>query len=331
MNIPEFYFHTKYTRVQGEQYTKISVRTEYGVFAVILNKKTKDRQRQAYTNKKPAARVVYCGTTANGLYKGFSGLARDWEHLEDIEKTHLSLCWNMLLSSLYLLGSKGIDDGTTTQAQFAEVRDWCKPYFCCTLTEVLQKVHDHAADAPQDAFATSATPEVAVATTTEPLATVQTDEWGKVPVFDLSPDDLNKILDIVNQAGNPAEGIEYNGNRYRVTKSETGYMELKYKAGAPAATPAARIADTVIASAPVAEPAKPKRRTMRMVEIINGEGLTEFVKGSLYALLSNANMGGTPFYKVANDNGEERYIRCDRARQVEVFAEPPEAAATNAQ
>ena len=106
--------------------------------------------------------------------------------------------------------------------------------------------------------------------------------------------------------------------------SRIGFPELRCRT--EAAAPVAAGVDGG-APAPAPESHKPRRRTEQMVEITNDEGLTEFVKGSLYTLLAIASLDGTQFYKVANDNGEERYIRASRAELVDVYDEPPKAVA----
>ena len=316
MNTPEVFFHTNYSRVQGQEYVKVSVKTDYVVFAIIINKRTGDSQRQAYTNKKPATRVVYMGNNYAGLYKGFKALAAGWNAIADKDKDYLNRCWYRLGGAFYLLAYKGAIDGTIHQGQKKELQDWLMQLRSMTLDEAVQKTIANAPDAPQDAFAGGATSTPVAAQSAAPTV----EEWGAVQTAALSANDLDAIITAINEQHNPVEGIEYNGKRYRISISDTtGFPEICCKTDA--AAPVATVATSVAAP----ETRQPTRKTEQMVEITNGEGLTEFVKGSLYRLLSNANMGGLTFYKVANDAGEERFICANRGRLVEVFAEPPKA------
>lgn len=321
MNTPEVFFHTNYSRVQGQEYAKVSVKTDYGVFAIIVNKRTGDSQRQAYTLKKPAAKVVYMGNNYAGLYKGFKSLAAGWNVITDNDKEYLNRCWYRLVGAFYLLAYKGTSDGTINQAQKMELQNWLVQLRRMTLEDVVQKTLANAPDAPQDAFAGGAT-----STPVAPVAAPTVAEWGSVQTAALSQNDLNAIINAINEQQNPVEGIEFGGKRYRIAISDTtGFPEILCKTdAAPVATSVAPVAP-VATSTPAPEIRKPTRKTERMVEITNCEGLTEFVKGSLYRLLANANMDGLNFYKVANDAGEERFIRANRGRLVEVFAEPPKA------
>lgn len=299
------HFHTNYTSSGiGTAYTKVSVEIDgFGMFCVIRNKKTGKIQRQAYVLGKYGKRN-YIGLSSVGYFKGLDGLA--WQGMDDADKRGIVECVNSLPSSFKLFRKK-----------------------CTIILNVSSLVYDYLKSLRQrfylmniDSFNSAPSDGAGNATTVGATRESTSKEWVEVSIVSLSSNDLPSILKMISEGKNPEEGVEYKGDRYRLTCDDGKWILRKLRMdstceGGNGLTANDRKQQKI---AVIPAPPKPKRNTKRMAFMMNNENLTEFVNGCYYQFVKECGGG---YIKILNDANEERTVSKSRVSIIDVYDQPP--------
>ena len=300
------HFHKNYTSSGiGTAYTKVSVEIDgFGMFCVIRNKKTGKIQRQAYATGKYGTRN-YIGLSRVGYFKGVDGLA--WQGMDDADKRGIVECVNALPSSFKMFSKKynGISNLSL------RVLDYLK--------SLRQRFYLMNIDSFKSAPSDDAENAVTVGATSESTSK----KWVEVSIASLSSNDLQSIMQTIYEKENPEEGVEYNGNRYRLMYDDNGKMIIRMLKkdstceGGNGLTANGRKQQNLVV---IPAPPKPKRNTKRMAFMVNNENLTEFVNGCYYQFVKECGGG---YIKILNDANEERTVSKSRVSILDVYDQPP--------
>ena len=300
------HFHKNYTSSGiGTAYTKVSVEIDgFGMFCVIRNKKTGKIQRQAYATGKYGTRN-YIGLSRVGYFKGVDGLA--WQGMDDADKRGIVECVNALPSSFKMFSKKynGISNLSL------RVLDYLK--------SLRQRFYLMNIDSTTGAPSDGAENHVTVGATSESTSK----KWVEVSIASLSSNDLQSIMQTIYEKENPEEGVEYNGNRYRLMYDDNGKMIIRMLKkdstceGGNGLTANGRKQQNLVV---IPAPPKPKRNTKRMAFMVNNENLTEFVNGCYYQFVKECGGG---YIKILNDANEERTVSKSRVSILDVYDQPP--------
>jgi hypothetical protein len=179
-----------------------------------------------------------------------------------------------------------------------------------------------------DAFSMPSPVQTRTTETETPATPVDEPEWVRYQSGSISEIELSKILDFLRDEGNPDDGVEYNGKRYRLF-SENGYLLLKTRDSVATATDAGNdelsIADIAFDDG---KPAMPEptpnifRNTKRMAFMVDDTDLTEFVKGCFYDICTDE-IHEPDFEILLNSEGDRRAVSKSRIEEVDVYTEPP--------
>ena len=291
------YFHTNYTSSRCDYYTKVSVEMQgKGVFCVVCNKKDGSLMHQKYawdTSYSKNARR-YIGLTREGLYIDLNMLASNWSKIGDKEKIELLSCVRGLPYAFTRFFRSNA--GVLTKDEAREVENLCD--------NVVKTVVGFANG---NASAENATADY--------KAEVVEEKWSQVGLETLTKNDLTAIITKIQENGNPAEGVEYNGKRYAVV-NDNGMMMLKVR---ETVKTVAKAEET--AKAEPAKPTAPSRKSVNMAFMVDNANLTEFVNGCFYKIVACPHSG---YVGLLNDKGEERFVKSERVNIVSVFTEPPQ-------
>ena len=301
------HFHTNYTSSGvGATYTKVSVEIDgFGMFCVIRNKNTGMIQRQAYMSGKYTMRH-YIGLSHKGYFDGVDSLKRAWSRIDDADKNYILGCVKYSLTSSFRQFSK----------KYQEISGMPSPEENEVYT-YLNNLRQALDEMSRYSFSTSASSDSADSTA---VVGATTANWDIVKINELSTQDLQNIIAIINDNGNPEEGIEYKGNRYCVICDDDGRRIIRVIRGnANCESVNGFVNDNEKQPKPVAPP-KPKRRTKRMALMMNNESFTEFVNGCYYQFVKECGGG---YIKILNDANEERTVSKSRVSIIDVYDQPP--------
>ena len=299
------HFHKNYTSSGiGTAYTKVSVEIDgFGMFCVIRNKKTGKIQRQAYATGKYGTRN-YIGLSRVGYFKGVDGLA--WQGMDDADKRGIVECVNSLPSSFKMFSKKYNGISNLSLRVLDYLKSLRQQFYLMNI--------DSTTGAPSDGAENATT----VGATRESTSK----KWVEVSIASLSSNDLPSILKMISEGKNPEEGVEYNGDRYRLICEDGKWILRKLRMdstceGGNGLTANGRKKQKIVA---IPAPPKPNRNTKRMAFMVNNENLTEFVNGCYYQFVKECGGG---YIKILNDANEERTVSKSRVSLIDVYDQPP--------
>lgn len=257
-----------------------------GMFASIFNPASKKTQIQKYVYAQSNVRNYKANIAGRNpvLYVGFADYANNYQNFNDDIKLAFNCCIMEIPRAMvaYFNVDKSLTNAEKTFIR-SEVSLLCNNYY---------DLHNGiSVNAP-------AMPEVA-----------KNDDWK---VIDLNSLDNETIIGITTllQKDNSADGVVYNGNRYRV-KLENGEYILQGKVvNGNAFVTVETIAENV-------------RKMIKMAKMKNADGLTEFINGNFYTIEDMVGMNGKQFIVLSNEIGEKRKINASRVEIIDVYAEPP--------
>ena len=309
------HFHTNYTSSGvGPTYTKVSIEVDgFGMFCVIRNKNTGRVQKQTYMSGDYGTRN-YIGLSKNGYFNGVDSLKQAWPGMADDDRRSILDCVNSYLAScLIRFGKKCKEKPMETPFDVSEAYANLRK-----LLQELFEMNDSSSSVPtghDDAESN------AMDCTDRGFASMN---WVEAKISSLSSNDLKSIMQMIYDKENPEEGVEYNGNAYRVMNDDSGRMVLRVlqKDATCEGDSGFTANDDERQSKPVATtiPPKPKRTTKRMAFMMNNENLTEFVNGCYYRLVRELN---DSYITILNDANEERTVSRSRVSLLDVYDQPP--------
>ena len=299
------HFHTNYTSSGvGATYTKVSIEIDgFGMFCVIRNKNTGVIQRQAYMPGKYTMRN-YIGLSHKGYFDGVDSLKQAWSRMDDADKNYIMGCVRYSLTSSFRQFSK----------KYKEISGMALPEENEVYT-YLNNLRQALDEMSRYSFSTSTSSDSADSTA---VVGATTANWDTVKINELSTKDLQNIIAMINDNGNPEEGIEYKGSRYCVMCDDDGRRIIRVIRGNANCESVNGFANEKQPK-PVAPP-KPKRRTKRMALMTNNDSLTEFVNGCYYKFVKDVS---SDFVTILNDANEERTVSRSRVSLIDVFDPPP--------
>lgn len=306
------HFHTNYTsNGVGSTHTKVSIEIDgFGMFCVIRNKNTGTIQRQSYMPGRYNTKN-YIGLSCNGYFNGVDSLKQAWSGIDDGDKNSIVDCVNNHLVSGFRRFVKKYNEMSNTTPNVAPLN---VNEVCDYLRALIRQMNGNAPIIPDGADST---------TTVGTVSEFTSMNWGEVKLASLSSNDLQSIMEMINDKNNPEEGVEYNGNTYRVMNDDSGRMVLRMLHGNDAFMSGkdCHVNDNEKQPKPVATtPQKPMRRTKRMAFMTNNENLTEFVNGCYYKFVKELN---ADFITILNDANEERTVSRSRVSLLDVYDQPP--------
>ena len=300
------HFHKNYTSSGvGSTYTKVSVEIDgFGMFCVIRNKKTGKIQRQAYATGKYGTRN-YIGLSRVGYFKGVDGLA--WQGMDDADKRGIVECVNALPSSFKMFSKKYNGISNLSLRVLDYLKSLRQQFYLMNIDSTSSALGDDEGNA----------------TTVGATGESTSKKWVEVSIASLSSNDLQSIMQMIYDKENPEEGVEYNGDRYRLMYDDNGKMIIRMlkkdptcEGGNGLTANGMKQQNLVVIPAPP----KPKRNTKRMAFMVNNENLTEFVNGCYYQFVKECGGG---YIKILNDANEERTVSKSRVSIIDVYDQPP--------
>jgi hypothetical protein len=154
-----------------------------------------------------------------------------------------------------------------------------------------------------------------VSNPTENVSPKKVEKWVDISLDNFNNDDLLSITQMLSKGFNPNVGITYNGKQYRCIDNGNGLILQTLNNG-----------DCLIDNNNVKdEKSTPAyvRKTIQMVKMKNADGLTEFINGNFYVMITNQFFNGKEFVILENADGEYRTVDMKRVERVTVYVEPP--------
>jgi hypothetical protein len=154
-----------------------------------------------------------------------------------------------------------------------------------------------------------------VSNPTENVSPKKVEKWVDISLDNFNNDDLLSITQMLSKGFNPNVGITYNGKQYRCIDNGNGLILQTLNNG-----------DCLIDNNNVKdEKSTPAyvRKTIQMVKMKNADGLTEFINGNFYVMITNQFFNGKEFVVLENADGEYRTVDMKRVERVTVYVEPP--------
>lgn len=153
---------------------------------------------------------------------------------------------------------------------------------------------------------------------------VEPPKWKEWDTTNVSNEELNKVLARMNAQDDAIKPVQIDEYMYRFVPNDSGcgHFERMAVNGATAVASWETVVSAVPELPPVKVRAKEKRAIMK-----DASGLTEFVNGNFYKVVGDAikeSRYSSRFWKLLNDNGEERIVDASRVFVLDVYTEPPE-------
>ena len=278
--------------VSSHKYIKVSVfmKKDYriGIFAVCYNPRTHKIQMQRDVNPSNVNMIIEGKIPCKIKCLDFdlSLLKKQWQYLEKDVKNAFKECVTSLPKSFkkYLELDNEISADKTIKDEIINKLNKCIQDF----KEIYMK--DYTSELEEEQ---------------EPI-----ENWVNVQLQDMSSDDLCELTQKIANEKNPANGVEFKGKYYRIYN---GGHELILQVNS---TDGGENTNENIIQPKV-------REFIRMVKMINADGLNDFIKGNFY-MVNDVNIyNGEKYYLLTDNRGVNHSIVENRLQIVSVYTEPP--------
>ena len=152
---------------------------------------------------------------------------------------------------------------------------------------------------------------------------MEEEEWVRVDIDDIDPNQLSVLLQAMSVASMSGEStLTFDGKEYKIEGDANDYRLYVRKSNGNSSS-SGRIRDNTNSTNPdyKAPKAVRKRKTKRMFLLTDIHGLNDFEKSRFYLV---KNVDGNRYVTILlNNDGEERTLLASRGQFVDVYDEPP--------